>query len=308
MQCHDVQCKLGLYLDRELPSSERTEVELHCACCSDCQAELAELKELADGIANLPSPSAPPILWSSIAQRLDRQSTCNDQRTIVRTAGWHRQTTATRRKNASWRGPLSLAAMFVFALGLGWLALSQWDTQASASTVNFGVLLDHLSFDPRGAFDKFVQLYEGKPATREVARRHAAKLNFEIPNHLPGGFVLDSVYILKFGRDPGVAVSYSRTGEPPVGGGEFLAAIFHPAVKQEDFGTRKDLPCVVGEHRGHKVEAGDWKLVHLTDPTTCHCVLSRLDEATELPAIMAAVAPDAKAMVDHAHSHHDRGP
>ncbi len=284
MQCHDVQCKLGLFLDRELPPSERTEVELHCACCSACQAELAELKELADGIANLSSPSTPPFLWSSIAQRLDEQATCPDQRTVSRTARWHRQT-------IGWRRPLSLAAMIAFALGLGWLGLSRWDTQASASTVNFGVLLDHLSFDPRGAFDKFVQLYEGKPATREVARRHAAKLNFEIPNQLPGGFILDSVYILEFGRDPGVAVSYSRTGEPPVGGGEFLAAIFHPAVKQEDFGTRKDLPCVVGEHRGHKVEAGDWKLVHLTDPTTCHCVLSRLDEATELPPVMTALAP-----------------
>ncbi|MCH8912939.1 MAG: hypothetical protein IIA33_05155, partial [Planctomycetes bacterium] len=57
---------------------------------------------------------------------------------------------------------------------------------------------------------------------------------------------------------------------------------------------------------------GDWKLVHLTSPTTCHCVLSRLDAATELPAVMQQLAPqsfgaDGKdAGTNHDH-HHARG-
>ena len=71
--------------------------------------------------------------------------------------------------------------------------------------------------------------------------------------------------------------------------------LFHRPVQKEDYGTHKDHACVVGKHRGHKVEVGQWRLVHLTDPTTCHCVLSRLDEQTELPAVMAAVAPDSPA-------------
>ncbi len=32
-------------------------------------------------------------------------------------------------------------------------------------------------------------------------------------------------------------------------------------------------------------------LVHLTDRATGHCVLSRLDETTEIPAIMIAISP-----------------
>ena len=52
-----------------------------------------------------------------------------------------------------------------------------------------------------------------------------------------------------------------------------------------------DAVDVIGHHRGHAVKVGDWKLVHLTDPSTCHCVLSRLDEATEIPAIMSAISP-----------------
>jgi len=185
--------------------------------------------------------------------------------------------------------------MIAFVISLGWLGLSQWETKATASPVNFAVLLDGLSFDPHAAFHKFVRHHGGRTATVEAARRHASKLDFEIPEELPGGFVLSSLYVLEFGSDPGVAAAYARNGE-------FLAAIFHAAVKQEHFGTHKDLPCVVGEHRGHKVEVGQWKLVHVTDPTTCHCVLSQLDENTGLSPILKAVAP--RSMDGATHHHH----
>ena len=270
MECCEVKCKLGTFVDGELSPSERVVLEQHCACCYDCQAELAQLKELADGIACFPTPPAPPLIWSTIAQRLD-EHLVNPSRLAVRPTTW-------------WRWPLSLAAMIGFAVSLGWLGLSQWETKATASTVNFAVLLDGLSFDPLAAFDKFVRHHGGRMATVEAARRHASKLDFEIPEELPGGFVLSSLYVLEFGNDPGVAAAYTRNGE-------FLAAIFHAAVKQEHFGTHKDLPCVVGEHHGHKVEVGEWRLVHVTDTTTCHCVLSQLDESSGLSPILKAVAP-----------------
>jgi hypothetical protein len=59
------------------------------------------------------------------------------------------------------------------------------------------------------------------------------------------------------------------------------------------------------QHRRHKVPVGEWSLVHLADPATCHCVLSRLDESTDLPAVIAAIAPcaDFSAPHDHHHSH-----
>ncbi|MCZ6652676.1 MAG: hypothetical protein O7D91_06570, partial [Planctomycetota bacterium] len=68
---------------------------------------------------------------------------------------------------------------------------------------------------------------------------------------------------------------------------------------------------VLAKHPAHEVAVGDWKLVHLTSPTTCHCVLSRLDDATELPAVMQQLAPqsfgadgmDADANHDRHHAH-----
>jgi len=64
---------------------------------------------------------------------------------------------------------------------------------------------------------------------------------------------------LLFGAHPGVAATYDRDGE-------FLGTVLHAAVQQEDFGTHRDYECVVGKHRGHKVEVGEWMLVHLTGP------------------------------------------
>ena len=101
---------------------------------------------------------------------------------------------------------------------------------------------------------------------------------------LPVGFRLQQVYVLQFGEHPGLAASYDRDGE-------FLGVIFHRPVRDEQFGTHKDYDCVVGKHRGHEVKVGPWRLVHLTDPTTCHCVLSKLDESTGLSEVLAAVAP-----------------
>jgi hypothetical protein len=181
-----------------------------------------------------------------------------------------------------------VAAAIIFVLGIGLLALIFTDgtaNRAEASPINYGMLLDGLPLDAHKAFREFLVFYGGKPITPFEAKRYAAGLNFEVPGTLPGGFVLRTVYALRFGDEPGVAARYER-------GEELLATVFHAPVVPESYGTHKDLPCVIGQHRGRKVEVGPWKLIHLTDPTTCHCVLSRLDEDTELPAVMAAVAPN----------------
>jgi len=104
---------------------------------------------------------------------------------------------------------------------------------------------------------------------------------------------LKDVFILRIGSQPGVVARYDRQGE-------LLAAVFHPPVRKEDFGSHKDYQCVVGQHRGHAVSVGGWTMVHVTDPTTCHCVLSRLDQS-ELPSILQAVAPDLGETANHAH-------
>lgn len=188
--------------------------------------------------------------------------------------------------SSAWRAPLRLAtaAAVVLAVGMGLVAVLSNEPQALASEMDFTCLLDALPFDAESAFGAFVAQYHGRRTTALEAKRFASKLNFAIPDELPGGFNLKEVFVLRVGAHAGVAARYDRQGQ-------LLAAIFHPPVRKEDFGSHKDYPCVIGQHRGHMVAVDGWKMVHVTDPTTCHCVLSQLDDSSELPAVLAAVAP-----------------
>jgi len=198
---------------------------------------------------------------------------------------------------------MAVAASVVIVIGLGLFGLP-WGgepSQARAATVDFTILLDGLQHDAAAAFERFMTQYEAKAAKPDEAKRYAPGLSFDLPATLPGGFELQTAYILRFGEAPGVAARYDR-------GGEFLGVVFHAPVLREHFGTHKDRACIMGQHRGHSVPVGDWTLVHLTDATTCHCVLSRLNATTELPAVMTAVAPLAAATSGESNDHHHDRP
>ena len=53
--CRKIQQELSAYLDGELTSSLRAEVEAHLLSCARCQQELLEMKMLATGVAALPN-------------------------------------------------------------------------------------------------------------------------------------------------------------------------------------------------------------------------------------------------------------
>lgn len=271
MCCEEIERQLGRYTDNELPEVEREEVDVHLQSCSSCRAGLAELRDLAAGLAAPASLHVPGSVWQGIERRLDETPVA----VLPPRRVPHR-----RPRSIPW----AIAAGLVIVVGLGMFGLSSLDTTARASTVDFGVLLDALPLDAQKAFRKFLVRYDAKPTTPVAAKRIASHLNFETPAVLPGGFRLQSVYQLRIGGTTGIAASYDREGE-------FLAAVFHPPMRHEEFGSHENLPCVIGEHCGHKVEVGEWKLVHLTDPTTCHCLLSRLDEEGDMPAVMRAIAP-----------------
>lgn len=282
MNCPNVRSQLGLYLDQELPAELRASVREHLSQCSECRADLEAMKATAGTVASLPEPRLPGELWTRLEQQLDRKL-------------------VDRGKAGSWRWfriPPRVAASVFLAIGLGLIGFTLSNggaSPASAAAVNFSVLLDALPLDAEKAFRKFLMLYDGKESSPFEARHYAPELTFELPQELPGGFGLRSVYLLRFGDGRGVAAAYVRDGD-------FLAAIYHPPVERESFGTHKDYPCVVGKHRGHKVQVSEWSLVHVTDPTTCHCILSRLDEESELPAVLAAVVPgESSASTNHPH-------
>ena len=289
MICEEATEQLGPFLDGELPSAARDDLEAHLVTCSSCRAELEGLREMTADMARPPTMQVPDALWTAIEQRLDAESP-----TFAGAGSPPRRVSAVR---PMWlrRAPLALAAAVVLAVGLSVFGPLRTGSSAQASTVDFSVLLNALPLDAQKAFRKFLVLYDAREGSAIEAKRYAPDLNFDVPEVLPGGFQLQSVYLLKFGKHAGVAATYDRNGD-------FLGTVFHRPVNKENFGPHRDYPCVVGRHEGHKVSVGEWKLVHLTEPTTCHCVLSRLDEQTELPAIMAAVAPGLAAGTGH-HDH-----
>lgn len=281
MNCETVQQQLGAHLDGELAAEARQVLTAHVAACQSCREELEALQSLASDLAEPSRADVPENLWAAIERRLDVE-----------------QPTA-RRNRAAWRArvPFRAAAMIALVVGIGALAVVWSDrsvSKAEASPINFGIILDMLPLDAEEAFRKFLVLYEAEDIRPSEAKRLAPELNFEVPETLPGGFRRQATYALRFGDSAGIAARYDRPGE-------FLVAIFHATRFAEDYGTHKDYPCVVGKHCGQKVEVGEWKLVHVTDPTTCHCVLSRLDEATELPDVLSAVAPGAGGGTKHDH-------
>lgn len=270
MDCEAAQELLGSYVDNELSSEARVELENHLASCFLCSEELNAVRELVAPLSAPASAQVPDELWSSIEARLD-EGRPEGLRTL---------------RIRFYKRPPAIAASIILVIGVGLIG-SLWSGDASraeASTVDFGVLLDALPFDANRAFQKFLMKYDAREVSPSEARSVAPELNFAIPDRLADDYELDKTYVLQFGDRLGVAARYATNGK-------FMATIFHSPVAKEDYGSYKNHSCVVGKAHGHKVEVGDWRLVHLTDRTTCHCVLSQLDEEKELPAVLDAIAP-----------------
>lgn len=283
MNCKETQHNLGPYVDGQLDTNSARAVEGHLRNCPSCQALRERCEAVAESFHSLPGVKPPESLWQQINDRLTQPAT--GLNSIAHRWRLHR----TR-----------LAAAIVLLAGLGTLySLDPFsiDQPVRASSVDFALLLDHVGQDPSSALRKFLMMYEGVEIRPMDARKRAPDLNFELPDRLYGGFRLGEVYSLQFGGHPGILARYAR-------GDECLITIFHRPVQSEDFGTHRDYPCIIGKHRGHQVSVGEWKLVHVTDPTTCHCVLSRLDEATELPPVLSEIAPSTISNKELGTTHH----
>ncbi|MFO0839802.1 MAG: zf-HC2 domain-containing protein [Phycisphaerae bacterium] len=280
--CDAMRELLGPYVDGEGSPETRAAIEAHVCACAECRREVEGIRELGDRIAAGAQSRVPPGLWGRIESRL---SAAAPRRPLVRIFRL--------------RSVLVAAACLVLSVGAYFAVLESLSSRAEAATVNFAALLDGLPVDAERAFRQFVALYRGRRVSAIEARRHAAQLNFALPPALPGGFELREAFALQIGDNPAAAAVYRRNGE-------FVGTIFHRAIHPEEYGTYRDHPCVVGEHRGHRVEVGAWRLVHVTDATTCHCVLSRLDGESELPPILDAVAPHWDEVTDPPAGHEHR--
>lgn len=274
MDCQAAREKIGPYLDGELPAEQQRALRLHLDGCAGCAAEFEQLRKVVERLAEAAGPStveAPRELWDRIEQRMDRPL-----------AG-----RATARVIRLFRPAAALAASVAILVGVGTfltLWLSSGATTAQATEIDYSALLDGVTGDVDLAFRRFVERYGGQPVDPSEAQAAGPALSFAVPPELPGGYRLEQVHRLRFGSATGIAVCYRRGQQP-------LLVFFHPPPDKMHLGVHTASPCRVGQWRASQVEVGRWRLVHFTDPTTCHCVLSTLDLQSELPAVLAALAP-----------------
>ncbi|HUW81172.1 MAG TPA: zf-HC2 domain-containing protein [Phycisphaerae bacterium] len=274
MDCQVAREKIGPYLDGELPVEQQRALQLHLDGCARCAAELEEFREVVGRLADAAGPSkveAPPGLWDRIEQRMDRPPGGRTTARVIRLL----------------RPPAALAASVAILVGVGTfvaLWLSSGATTVQAAEIDYSALLDGVTGDVDVAFRRFVEQYGGQPIDPSEAHAAASGLSFAVPPELPGGYRLEQVHRLRFGSATGIAACYRLDQQP-------LLVFFHPPADKMYLGIHTASPCRIGQWRGSQVEVGRWRLVHFTDPTTCHCVLSTLDLQSELPAVLAALAP-----------------
>lgn len=281
MNCQEIRDQLGAYVDGELPPASAADVGAHLAACGACSREYAEIRALAEQLgAAAAEGTAPPGLWTAIERGLDRS---------VGKAG--RLISLGRRGLAIAAGFALLAGTVTFVVVL----LSGGVKTVRATQIDYGMLLDGVQTDTDAAVQRFLACYRAERIEPEHAAALAPRLRFAVPAELPYGYRREAVYRLRLGRQPGVVACYRRAdGEP-------LVCFFHPPVHRDHAGAYEELPCIIGPHRCHQIEVGRWRLVHFTDPTTCHCVLSTLQPEAQLPPVMAAVAPGFDGRLKHDH-------
>ena len=68
--CQDIRGELSAYLDGELTSSRRAEVDAHLASCGRCQQELSEIRKLTAGVAALPRLQPAPRFLAEVRRKI----------------------------------------------------------------------------------------------------------------------------------------------------------------------------------------------------------------------------------------------
>ena len=75
LKCSKVRKNLSAFLDNELNSEMRKQIELHILECTDCRREIEKLKEMISLVGKTERPEAPPYLWESTKRRLEEFQT-----------------------------------------------------------------------------------------------------------------------------------------------------------------------------------------------------------------------------------------
>jgi len=284
VECDQVKTRIGPFLDGELRPEEQRSLEAHLKQCRACAAAWAGLRELEERLRRsdpvTEDQEVPPFIWAGIEKRLD--TTERRRRTRIYTV---------------MRRPLAAAASLALIVGLGALIttyVAYSPPAVQAVSIDYSVLLEGADEDIERSIQRFLEPYDARPIPPTAAEDSAPSLSFRVPEMLAGGYRRDRVSHMNLGRSPGVAAIYYR-------GDELLMAFFHPTADNVRVSNYEEMPCIVGEHHGSEIQVGPWRLMHFMDKTTCHCVLTEVEDDSELPAMVEQIAPEVQPGVPHHH-------
>lgn len=270
-ECEHIRFRLGECLDNEADAVTRAEAEAHLAACAACSEEYRRVRALGAALAAVLRRGAPRAeLWASVAHRLDRQTAVRRRRFLAPAAA--------RR--------LASAAAVVLAIGLALFAFSgPGSAVAQAAQVDFRPLLAQTDGDIGAGIQALMQAHGGRPIPLERARQ-CMKVRVHAPDRLPAGLRLDGLYLLNMGR------SHRSLGFHFAGPRGQLLLLQCPPGIQKRYGAHECMACSAGGREGQVVRAGALRLMHFESENVCICVVSSLDEDTDLTAALESIRID----------------
>lgn len=276
MTCNEIQQRLGELVDGELGAPLREVVQEHLEACSGCRAECNALRDLGSAIGEGRGPGEVPRdqLWQAIEQRLETASAVTSEAPQSLAIRWR-----------LWR-PLASAAAVLLTVGLGWLVVSApWNAPAYGGQIDFRPLLEQAGNDIQAGIDELIRVHGGRAIARPEAEG-LMEIRIQAADRLPNDLVLKSLYLLNLGRD------HRALGFHYQGPNGHLLLLQCPPEVSKDYGGQECLPCHLGPSKGGMVRVGALRLAHFESENVCVCVVSTLDEADELPAVLDAVKID----------------
>lgn len=272
MDCEDIRSRLGQFFDSELEPGLRDGVERHLPNCTACRTELDAIESMARGLAAPPNATVPDDLWNSIEKRLDAETSPTQPSAMTA------HTVAPTR----WR-PLASAAAIVFVVGLAYLTtiLPGTSQTAQAKSFDFAPLLNRVGDDLGAGLQALIDAYGGREITLEQAAKEM-KIRVHPPDILPGGMTLVSTHMVNMLNHESLAFHF-------VGPNDQLLVMQCPAGMMKEYGNRECLACQVDQRPGQVVREGAWSLFHVESENVCICIVSTMDQETELPELMRAL-------------------
>ncbi|MCC7290736.1 MAG: zf-HC2 domain-containing protein [Phycisphaerales bacterium] len=286
MNCQETTEHLAALIDGELEAPTLRDVEAHLAGCAACRGDLDSTRALVSAIADPAAVAAPPQVWTVIRNRLDHESGGG-----FNAARWnevpgvehpHPQVESSRGFTRRQWGVFAAAAGLVFMLGVGAFLMRG---EAQAAGIDFRPILEQADGDIEAGIAALIAAHGGRAITLEEAQR-LMTVRIHPPAKLPAEMTLKGMYLLKMGEKHR-SLAFHLAG--PRG---HLLLLQCPAGVRRDYGNQECLPCKLGAGSDHALRVGALRLMHRDSANVCMCIVSTLDEQSDLPAVLDAIPVD----------------